>query len=500
MYKKNLAVNTIVSIVYQIIVIICGFILPRAILGNFGSEINGLVNSITQFLSIVSLMELGVGAVVSSSLYGPLAEKKWKKVSEIVSAAEKFFGRIAKILLVYVVGLVIIYPFINNSGFDAVYTGSLIFIISINSFAQYYIGVVDNIILGADQRAFIVYGTQAITTLLNTVLCIIIMQFDVGIHIVKLVTSSVYLIRPILVRLYLKRKYNINRKQTYEVEPLKQKWNAVAQHVSECVLDSTDIMILTVFSTLLNVSIYYVYNLVVYNLKNFFLISASSGVLSILGELYATNNENELKKFFDKTEWVVHTLVVFLFGVTEVLIIPFVTVYTNHITDANYIQPLFAFFIVLAHASHCIRLPYFLMIKAAGHYQQTQNCFVISTIANIIISIILVKKFGLIGVAIGTLVAMTYQTCRLACYAYRTLLGKDLIKFLKRIGIDAVIFILICGTGSFFRLSKVSYISWILLAIKIVFSAGVVVLLVELAFDRSKVVNLIRKNMKRRID
>ena len=76
-----------------------------------------------------------------------------------------------------------VYPIINNSGFDAIYTGSLILIISINSFAQYYIGMVDNIILGADQRAFVVYGTQAITTILNTVLCIAIMQFDVGIHI-----------------------------------------------------------------------------------------------------------------------------------------------------------------------------------------------------------------------------------------------------------------------------------------------------------------------------
>lgn len=494
MLKKKLAINTIVSIIYQIVVIICGFILPRAILETFGSEINGLVNSITQFLSIVSLMELGVGAVVSSSLYAPLAEKNWKKVSEIVSAAEKFFGRIAKILLAYVIGLIVIYPFINNSGFDAIYTGSLILIISINSFAQYYIGVVDNIILGADQRAFIVYGTQAITTLLNTVLCITIMKFNVGIHIVKLITASVYFLRPILVRLYLKKKYHINRKQKYEEEPLKQKWNAVAQHISECVLDSTDVMILTVFSTLSNVSIYYVYNLVVYNLKNFFLISASSGVLSILGKLYATKKAKELKIFFDKTEWIIHTLVVFLFGITEVLIIPFITVYTNNIMDANYIQPIFAFFIVLAHASHCIRLPYFLMIKAAGHYQQTQNCFIISTIANIIISIILVKKYGLVGVAIGTFVAMAYQTCWLAFYAYRTLLEKNLKEFVKRMGIDTIIFISICLLGFFFKMGKVSYISWIVLAIKVVFSAGIIVLLVELIFDRSKVLNLIKKD------
>ena len=498
MLKKKLAVNTVVSILYQITVIICGFILPRAILGTFGSEINGLVNSITQFLSIVSLMELGVGAVVSSSLYGPLAEKNWGKVSEIVSAAEAFFGKIAKILLAYVIVLVIVYPFINNSGFDAIYTGTLILIISISSFVQYYIGVVDNIILGADQRAFIVYGTQAIATLLNTILCIVVMQFNAEIHIVKLVTASVYLIRPILVRVYIKKKYHIKRQQEYTSEPIQQKWNAVAQHISECVLDSTDVIILTVFSTLANVSIYYVYNLVVYNLKNFFLISASSGVLAIFGELYATHRKDELEDFFDKTEWIIHTLVVFLFAVTEVLIIPFITVYTDNITDANYIHPAFAFFIVLAHASHCIRLPYFLMIKAAGHYQQTQNCFIISTIANSTISIVLVHKFGLVGVAVGTLIAMIYQTCWLAIYAYQNLLKKSMWEFSKRLGIDIITFVLICGVGSIFTMKRISYISWVFLASKVVLSAVAIMIIVELVCDRSKTIELIKGKITRK--
>lgn len=44
-----------------------------------------------------------------------------------------------------------------------------------------------------------------------------------------------------------------------------------------------------------------------------------------------------------------------------------VRVYTNGITDADYIQPLFAFLITLANAGHCLRLPYNVMIVAVGH-------------------------------------------------------------------------------------------------------------------------------------
>ena len=57
------------SLTFQVLTILCGFVLPRMILGSFGSEVNGLVNSITQFLTIISFLEVGVGAVVQSALY-----------------------------------------------------------------------------------------------------------------------------------------------------------------------------------------------------------------------------------------------------------------------------------------------------------------------------------------------------------------------------------------------------------------------------------------------
>ena len=110
MKKKLLATNTLVAIIYQLIVVVCGFILPRVILGEFGSELNGLVNSITQFLSVISFMELGVGAVVSSELYGPLLRREWKSISIIVSSAEKFFKKLATILCIYVVILFFFVP------------------------------------------------------------------------------------------------------------------------------------------------------------------------------------------------------------------------------------------------------------------------------------------------------------------------------------------------------------------------------------------------------
>ena len=67
--KKNL----FTSFLFQVITIISGLILPRIIIGTFGSALNGLIASITQFLSFISLLEGGLGAVVLADLYRPIA-------------------------------------------------------------------------------------------------------------------------------------------------------------------------------------------------------------------------------------------------------------------------------------------------------------------------------------------------------------------------------------------------------------------------------------------
>ena len=56
MREKKLVANTGTSLLLQICTIICGFILPRMILGAFGSSVNGMVNSISQFLGVIGFL------------------------------------------------------------------------------------------------------------------------------------------------------------------------------------------------------------------------------------------------------------------------------------------------------------------------------------------------------------------------------------------------------------------------------------------------------------
>ena len=501
MRGKRLAMNTLTSLLLQVTTIICGFILPRLILKTFGSEVNGLVNSVNQFLHIIAFMELGVGAVVQSALYKPLAEKDNISISKIMASASKFFRWLGRILLVYVLVLMLIYPYIANQNFGHLYSAMLIAAISISYFSQYYYGLANQMLLTADQKGYIHYTAQIITLIANTVLCVIVINLGASIQMVKLVSSLVFLLRPLYLQYYVNKHYTIDRKIKYEGEPIKQKWNGIAQHVSSVVLDGTDNIVLTVLSTLSAVSIYSVYHLVVYGVKNLFTSMANGGIQALLGELYAKKEEKKLNSAFAWTEWSLHTGASFLFACTGVLIVPFVQVYTNGITDAEYIQPLFAILIVAANCAHCLRLPYHIMIKAAGRYKETQSSYIIATIMNIIISVVTVKFWGLIGVAIGTLVAMLYQTIWMAVYNSKHILHWPLKKFIKQILID-LISIAGCYLASMpIKLHGVNYKYWILMAIECSLMCVSVFIFINTIFYRGKLVrfvNVIKNKLLKR--
>ena len=498
MRKKLFALNTITSIFYQIVVVICGFVLPRVILLKCGSDVNGLVNSISQFLFVIQYLELGVGAAATSALYKPLAERDSDRINKIVTSATRFFKKVGMVLCLYVAILVIFYPRFNDL-FDYWYVATLILILSINYFSQYYFGIVDNIIIGADQRSYIQYTVQIGTQILNTISCVILLNLGFGIHAVKLTTAVIFLVRPIFVRKYINNHFCLNRKTKYDKEPIQQKWNAVAQHLSECILDSTDTIILTIFSTFSQISIYSVYNSVAFGIKQFFM-SATNGTLSLIGDIWARNEKDELKKIYLWNEWITHTCVVVAFGCTASLITPFVMLYTSNINDANYIQPVFGVILCLAHASHCLRLPYFTLIKAAGHYKETQWNFIVSSLINILISIILVNKLGLIGVAIGTLVSMMFQTIWMAFYCSEKLIKLSFLKFIKQIIVDIISIILLLIINQYFSYKTISVLAWIQKAIITVLFTSLIVLIINLVFYNnyiSKIFEKIRISLKR---
>jgi len=485
MRKKRLYANTFFSIINQLVIILCGFILPRFILKQYGSEVNGLVSSITQFLGFISMLDLGVGAVVQSTLYGPLASNDNDRVSIIFNSAKKFFRTIALILVLYVIALSFIYPAFINSSFDTFYTVSLILVISISSFVQYYFAVPHQLLLSADQRIYIQYNIQTITIILNTVISIILIDAGFSIQFVKFVSVIVLLIRPLYISIYVKNNYHINNALTSKTEQIDQKWNGMAQHSATVVMNSVDIIMLSLFSSLSDVSVYSVYNLVLTGIKQFISV-LSNAFMSLFGDMLVKKETKLINETFDSFEWFIHTVVVFVFSLTAILIVPFVMIYTKGIEDANYEVPVFAMLICIAIGIYCLRIPYNTIISAACHYRETQKSAVIEMIINIVLSLILVKQFGLVGVAVGTIFAMLYRTIYFVWYLSKNILYRKVNYFIKHILIDLVQVLMIIPVAYFVKFELENYIDWIELAFIYAVFAGFCVVFANYLFYKKE--------------
>ena len=483
--KSKLRANTLFSLVYQFTLIICGLVLPRIILKTYGSEVNGLVNSITQFLTLITFLELGMGAVVKTALYKPLNSKDINGVSLIIKSANRFFRFIAAVLLGYVLVLTFTYSYISHSTFSPLYSGTLILSMSISYFAQYYFGIVDGLLLTADQRGYVQYILQTLTLIINTIVSYLFIYFGFSIQIVKLVSSFIFLVRPFVLHFYVTKHYKIDTRVRIKEEPIDQKWNGIAQHICAIVMENTDIIVLTIFSSLANVSIYSVYFLVIKGLTQI-IVASTNGIEPLLGYHFANNDLEAAYNLYKKTEWAVYNENVLLFGVASVLILPFVLIYTSGITDADYYQPVFALILIIAYIMRCLRTPYNMCILAAGHYRQTQISYIIAAVLNISISIAAVCFFGLIGVAIGTLISMLFQTMWEAIYVSAKIFGKGLLSTFKIIAFSTLVFPIGYFSTIYIPILSLNYFSWILLGLGVFGIWATIIAILNLLFYRKQ--------------
>lgn len=479
--KHKLILNTVSSLVHQIIVVICGIILPRAFISSYGSEVNGLVASITQFISIIAFLELGVGAVVQTALYLPLAKKDNFEISRIIISSNRFFRKVGGVLLIYSFLLFIFYPLLIDSSHSFAYTSSLVAILAISAFAQYFFGISYQLLLQADQLAFVTLLANAGTTIINTVIVLWLIKLNQSVQVVKLVSSLVFLLRPLIFQLVVKRRYRLQLSIPLQSEPIKQKWNGIAQHIASMVLSGTDVVILTIFSTYSMVSVYSIYYLVANSIRKI-VISLTSGIQSLFGNMISNNEIQKLTQVFERFEWLMHTFVTLLFTCTGILIIPFVKVYTLPFTDFDYVYPTFGILLVIALGLFCIRLPYNQMVLAAGHFKETQASAIIEAGINIMTSVLLVKTYGLMGVAIGTLLAVLYKTLYLVWYLSKHIIKRELHHFYRHSIVNVISIASMILATQWIRLTSLTFIGWTFMAAKVTFICLVVSLCINIIF------------------
>lgn len=435
--SKKTLINTLSSLALQIVTAICGLILPRLILSYFGSEVNGTISSITQFLSYIVLLEAGVGGVVKAALYKPLAEKDEQKLSGILNATESFFKKIGITFILYLAVIAVIFPYITHTDYDFWYTASLVVIIGVSTVAQYFFGITYQMLLNADQKVYVDNCLQITTLILNTGISAVLLALGCGVHIVKLASTVVFVLRPLLTFLYVRKKYHIDRKIPPDNTAIKQRWDGLGQHIAFIVHSNTDVAILSVFTNMLLVSVYTVHMTVITGIKNL-VNSLSGGFAPAIGDMIARDEKETLNSTIDLYEFIAFFFVSVSFTITAVMIEPFVALYTSVAPDPAYYQPLFATLMCVAEGIYVIRCVYSNVVLGAGHFRQTNLGAYIEAGLNIVVSAVLVNFFGLVGVAIGTCVAMIFRTVDYVFYLSKHIAERSPLLFFRRVMVSGI--------------------------------------------------------------
>lgn len=501
MRSKKAIINIAMTLLLQIVAIIYGFIIPKVIITSFGSEVNGLVSSITQFLAYITLLESGVGPVIKASLYKPIANKDKKEIANVLRASEKFFRTISYIFIVYLIILAFIYPLIISTEFSYIYTLSLIIIISISTFAEYYFGMTYKLYLQAEQKTYVISIIQIITYILSIVIIVILAKLHCSIHLIKLISGFIFVLRPVMQNIYVKRKYQININLVDNEYKLKNKWDGLAQHIAAVIHGNTDVTILTIFSNLTEVSVYSVYYLIVKGI-NSIIQAFTGGIDASFGDMIAKKEQENLNRKFNIYEVFYFTTATIVYTSTIILIVPFVSIYTKGITDANYIRPIFGVLLVLSEFMWAIRLPYSSITIAAGHFKETKKGAWIEAITNIVLSIILVFKYGIIGVAIGTLVAMLIRTIEFVYHTNKYILNRNIFESVKKIIIIIIEVLLIVFLSKYLpKINIISYLTWIEYALLVSILSIAIVLLINVIIYKKEfkeMINILKNLFKRR--
>ncbi|MDN6671949.1 MAG: sugar isomerase, partial [Staphylococcus equorum] len=331
--SKKSIINTICELFLQVVVAICGFILPRLILSYFGSTYNGITQSISQFIGVIALMKSGIGSVTRAALYKPLAKDDYEGISEVVNATQSFMRRISLIFLGGIFVFAALYPFLVSEDFEWIFSFTLVLILSISTFAQYFFGLTYQMVLQADQRNYVIALVTMLSTLANTLVSAALIIAGCGIHIVKLGSAAVFILPPLFYSYYVRNKYQIDPKAQSKVDLISQRWSAFGHQLANFINLNTDVLIVTITLGVKEVSVYTVYYMVINAIKKF-VNSLTTGTTAAFGNMIANNEKQTLKIRFNQMELIIFLVSTILFTVTGIMFLPFISIYTKGITDA----------------------------------------------------------------------------------------------------------------------------------------------------------------------
>lgn len=495
MRMKRAFRNIFTNIILQVALAISGLVIPRFIMVYYGSEMNGLVSSISQFITYAALIEMGIANSSIIALYDPLAKEDWNAVSEVVTSSQKMYLVSAYIYSIIIVAIAALYPLLYTGKLGYQFIFELVLCIgALNAIDYFFLGKY-KVLLIADQKYYILNIARILATILTIVCSIALLLQGFNLVYVKSVALIAHLLETLLITVYVRGKYKRVNYHSPKIIKIPQRWNALVHQLCATITYNTDLVVLTLClpgHSLLEISVYSVYAMVLSLLTN---ISGAftTGINASFGNMLAKKEYDKVRNIFDIYEYVFFIILFILYSCFATLVLPFVSCYTKGMNDVNYIRLTVGILFALNGLTAQLKEVSGVIINAAGKYKETQKYAIEEAASNIVISLLLVGEMGITGVLIGTLISHIWMDYRMISYMEKNIICGIEHVTVNRIIRNGIIYILlvvaeICCIGY-----TTSWLEWVITAVIV----GVINLVsfggINLVFEKKMAVFLMEK-------
>ena len=407
---KYAARNIMFGYVSNIITLLLNAVLRYVFILRLDETLLGINSTYTNILSVLSLAELGVGTAINFSLYAPVAKGDREKVKAYMQFYKKAYRTIA--FIVAGIGLVLV-PFLKYIIKDPVGIDStqdlinfyLIFLF--NTVSSYFVAYKYSL-PNAEQKNYIQSNVITITKIVTTLVQTIVILTTSSFYGYLISASVIELAQKIFANIYLNYKYpylkekNVEKLTKEETSDIKRKTGALVCHkVGDVARLQTDAIII---SGLINVAMSGIvdnYNLVISSVSNFVNIIFNS-VISSFGNLIVTESREKQYSMFCVYRFFASWIYGFSAVGFYILLTPLIQLWLGE----KWILPgVVVAAILVDYYFKGERVVLSNFKTAAGVFEQDKYLPLVQGAVNLILSVVLAIKIGLIGVYIGTIVS-----------------------------------------------------------------------------------------------
>lgn len=428
---KQAEKNIFFGYISNIIILLLGFWQKTVFIRTLGRTLLGVNGLYTNILGMLSLAELGIGTAINYSLYKPVAGNDREKIKSYMRLYKRAYFAIAGVIAV--VGLALT-PFLpqlitpEKRGGVSVNELMIYYLIFLfNTVSSYFVAYKYSL-ANAEQKNYIQTNVITITKMITVSLQLIVIVTTQNFYLYLLTAAFVELAQKVFVSRYLDRRYpyltdkNVEKLSKEETGEIVSKTKALMLHkVGDVARLQTDNMIISAFLNVTLVGYVGNYNIILTSIANFVNIIFNS-VLSSFGNLIATESKEKQYSIFK----VYRFFACWIYGFSAIgfffLLTPFIYLWKGPER------------VLAVSAVSCILIDYYFkgdrivlsnFKTAAGVFEQDKYLALIQGIVNLIISIGLVTRIGLVGIYIGTIVSGLIANITKPYIIYKVCFGKS---------------------------------------------------------------------------